>query len=159
MRALPLVVIAAVLLAGCSKTIDPKSVEKGLNSRVSRQVGAKVKSIKCPSGKAFKKGTKFDCTVTGEDGTTGKARVTETDNKGHYTADAPFIHPREIEQSIATGIQKQVGGGTVQVQCPEIIVADKGGTFDCKATSGSSKATVKATQTDNLGHITYKLQS
>jgi hypothetical protein len=158
MRALPLAALLAIALAGCSKTIEPHSVEKGLTSRIARQVGAKVKSVSCPSGKAFKKGVQFDCTITGADGTSGKAHVTETDDNGHYTASAPFIHPREIEQSIKSGIEKQIGGGSVKVTCPEIITASRGGTFDCKAVSGSSKATVKATQTDNQGHITYKLQ-
>lgn len=150
-------VLAALAVSGCAKEIDAAKAEKFISKTVAAQVGAELKSVSCPSGLTAKKGETFECTVTGTDGTTGKTEVTEKDDQGNVSVSAPFIHPRDIERSIATDIKAQVGSA-VKVSCPEIIVSDKGGKFGCEATSGSDKARVDVTQTDDQGNVDYKVQ-
>ena len=151
-----LAVALVVVLAGCAREIDQAKAEKYITKAVGDEIGAKVKSVDCPSGLTAKKGETFECTVVGTDGSKGTTKVIEKDDKGSVGVSAPFIHPTEIEDSIEKGITAQVGSD-VALECPEIIVAKKGDTFDCKATSGSDKATVRATQTDGQGHVRYKI--
>jgi hypothetical protein len=160
MRTLPLalLVVAAVVVSGCAKSIDDAKAEKFIAKSVADQVGAKVKSVACPGDLTAKKGETFECTVTGDDGTTGKTTVTEKDDQGNVSVSAPFIHVRELEQSIEDGISNQAGGSKVDVTCPEIIVGEKGDEFECQAQSGSDKAVVAVTQTDDQGHVQYKLK-
>jgi hypothetical protein len=158
MRTLPLVLLAAIALAGCAKEIDDKKAEKFIADNVEQQTGARVKSVACPSGLTAKKGGTFDCDVTGEDGTTGEAKITEKDDQGNVSVSAPFIHRDELESSLSDGISEQSGGGEVQVTCPDIIVVQKGAEFECEATAESDKATILVTQTDDQGHVTYKIK-
>jgi hypothetical protein len=158
MRALLLLVAGAAALSGCAKSIDDEKAEKFIAKSVTQQVGAKVKSVSCPSNLTAKKGETFECTVNGTDGTSGKATVTEKDDEGNVNVSAPFIHVRNLEEQIAGGISGQVGGSDVQVTCPEIIVGDKGAVFECQASSGSDKATVEVTQTDGRGNVRYKVK-
>ena len=46
----------------------------------------------------------------------------------------------------------------VQVVCPDIVTVKKGGQFECKATAGADTVTVKVTQTDDKGHVNYKVE-
>ncbi len=157
MRAPALWLLLAVLvLPGCSKGIDSAKAEKFIKTTVAKQVGADVESVECPSGLTAKKGESFTCTVAGADGSSGKMTVTESDDQGHVKVSAPFIHVRELEASIASDLAEQVGS-QVKLSCPEIITGDKGGTFSCAARSGSDKATVAVTQTDDRGHVRFKL--
>ena len=159
MRLLSLLLLLPVVLvlSACAKKIDDAKAEKFISTTVAKQVGAKVKSVKCPSDLTAKKGATFNCTVTGADGSSGITKVTERDDQGNVRVSAPFIDGRELEDSIGAGITRQVGS-TVTVSCPEIIVTKKGDTFDCSATSGSDKASVAVTQTDDQGHVRYELQ-
>jgi hypothetical protein len=156
--ALLLPVVAAFAVAGCSKSIDTDKAEKFIGKTVTAQVGADVKSVKCPSGLTAKKGETFECTVTGADGTSGKAQVTEKDDQGNVSVSAPFVHTTNLEELMAKNIGEQAGAKDVKVDCPEIIVGKKGGTFDCSATSGKDKATVNVTQKDDQGNVNYKVQ-
>jgi hypothetical protein len=158
MRTLPLVLLSAIVLAGCATEIDDKKAEKFIAGRVEDQAGASVKSVSCPGGLTAKKGKTFECTVTGDDGTTGKVNVTEKDDKGNVAVSAPFIHKDELQDSLAKSIGDQSGGGDIEVVCPDIIVGEKGGEFECKATAGSDKATIAVTQTDDQGHVTFKVK-
>jgi hypothetical protein len=154
---LGLLALTAVVLGGCSKTIDSPKAERFIAKSVREQVGADVKSVSCPSDITAKKGDTFECTVTGADGTSGKAVVTEKDDEGNVAVSAPFIHVRNLEQQIASGIADQVGG-SVELSCPEIVVGAKGDTFECQVTAGSDKAVVAVTQTDGKGNVRYKLK-
>ncbi len=156
--ALVVPLVAAFALAGCAKSIDTDKAEKFIDKTVTAQVGADVKSVKCPSGLTAKKGETFECTVTGADGTSGKALITEKDDQGNVRVSAPFVHSANLEDLMAKNIGEQVGAKDVKVTCPEIIVGKKGGTFDCDAVSGKDKAIVKVTQKDDKGNVNYKLQ-
>lgn len=155
-RATLLLLPAVLVLTGCSKSIDTDKAEKFIMKTVSQQVGAKVKAVRCPEGLTAKKGETFTCTVIGADGSSGEMLVREKDDQGNVNVSAPFIHVRDLEELISSGIAKQVGG-SVAVSCPEIIAGKQGGTFSCGAKSGSDEAIVNVTQTDDQGNVRYKL--
>jgi uncharacterized protein DUF4333 len=158
MRAFLLCLAAsAVVLAGCAKEIDDAKAEDFIQKTVTEQVGARVESVSCPSGLTAKKGETFECTVTGDDGSEGKVMVTEKDDQGNVSVSAPFIHVRDLEEQIGNGLQNQVGG-PAELDCPEIIVGQKGDTFECDAKTPDGPATVQVTQTDDQGNVRYELK-
>jgi len=69
---------AALLLAGCSATLDPKSGENLIRKAVSDNNRGTVNSVSCPSGLSPKVGTAFACkvTLTTTDGATEKGTIT-----------------------------------------------------------------------------------
>ncbi|MEY2441030.1 MAG: hypothetical protein QOJ46_456 [bacterium] len=147
--------LAAFAAAGCGEQqIDVKKSAKLIQSSVEQQVGATVKSIKCPDEVKVKAKAVFTCLVTGADGTTGTASVTQTDGKGTISVAAPFLHKDEAEQSIQTDLRKREPRATVV--CPDIIVVKVGGTFECRANLGEINATVVVTQAN--GSIKYKIK-
>jgi len=154
-----MVVSGGLLLAGCATKIDSGKAERFISRTVESQVGARVSSVACPTGKTAKKGDTFTCVVHGADGTTGRTFVTETDDKGNVHVHAPFVHTREMERSIASGIAKKVKEA-VKVSCPEIIIASKGGKFACRARDSQGEtAKIEAVQTDASGHVRFHVVS
>lgn len=152
-----LLVVPALALTGCESKVDPGKAEKLITGAVTDQVGARVKSVECPSGKVAKKGDTFTCKVTGIDGTTGDALVTEKDDKGNVHVDAPFVHVRNAERLLVTNIKKQTGVKNLVVKCPEIIVGKKGDKFTCQSVGDGQKVAITATQTDAAGGLHYEL--
>jgi hypothetical protein len=68
------------------------------------------------------------------------------------------IDTGSAERSISENIQKQLGQKPKSVKCPSEIEAKKGGTFTCTVTAADgSKATIKATQTDDNGHFNFSI--
>ena len=156
-RAIGPALLCAAVLPGCATKIDDAKGEQLIRKAVTEQVGVPVRSVDCPKGLTAKKGATFRCTVTGQDGTTGQARVTERDDKGHVAVDAPFLHVRDVERGVGAGLSRKVGA-KVTVTCPQIVTVAKGGKFTCTARSGKSTADVAITQTDGAGHVHYELQ-
>src|SRR3954468_12236505 len=58
------------------KTVDDAQVEQGIKDDLSTS-SAKVTSAKCPSDVPVQKGDTFTCTITFDNGSTGKATVTQ----------------------------------------------------------------------------------
>ena len=46
----------------------------------------------------------------------------------------------------------------MKLACPEIIVGEKGDTFDCDASAGRTRRGVKVTQNDDKGNVRYELR-
>lgn len=155
---IPLALLAAVV-AGCGETeIDAAEGERFITNAVEEQTGARVESVECPTGLIAEKGATFECTVVGDDGSSGDITVTEEDDEGAVTVDAaPFLRVRDLEEQTGTGISDQTGA-KVAVQCPEIVVFEAGDTFECEATSGGDTRTVLVTQKDDKGNVRYELQ-
>lgn len=154
----PLVCLCAVLIAACGDTtIDSAEAEAFISKSVTDQIGARVESVECPDGLVAKKGATFDCTVNGDDGSSGEAKVTEKDSEGNVNVSAPFIHVRDLETRIVDGLSEQLGE-TVTLDCPEIVIGEKGGTFECDATAGGDAATILVTQKDDDGNVRYEVQ-
>jgi hypothetical protein len=75
-------VLVAVLLGGCSKTLDMAKIESEIEKGIESQTGVKVKSVNCPESREVKKGDTFKCTAVGEDGSTAPVGVTQTSDDG-----------------------------------------------------------------------------
>lgn len=149
---------ATASLTGCSTKIDAAKGERLIRKTVTDQVGAKVRSVHCPKDLTAKQGATFHCTVVGADGTTGQALVTERNDKGDVGVDAPFLHTIEVERIIAADLKRKVGG-TVRVNCPEIVRVERRGRFSCHGHTGRSSARIAVTQLDAHGHVRYAVKS
>jgi len=148
--------LAALAVGACgSSELDVSKAAKLIETAVRTQVGARVKSVKCPSNVPIEAKDTFTCTVAGSDGSKGEATVTQRDDQGNISVDAPFLHIREAEEVIAAELRKKTKGATVR--CPEIVVVAKGGTFACQASGGGDSAKVAVEQTDDQGRFKYKL--
>ena len=157
-RALPLVSLVAAVLAGCGEsTLDASDTERAIRGAVREQVGAAVSRVECPDGVAARTGGTFTCTITGKDGTRGKARVTQTDDQGHVSVRAPFVDTRPVERQVARGLEEQSGAGRVRLKCPEIVPVRAGSAFTCRVRAGGSSARVRVTQQDRRGRVRWEL--
>jgi uncharacterized protein DUF4333 len=68
------------------------------------------------------------------------------------------IDSTSLESSIKSQLAtKGVPGATVT--CPDDIKAEKGGTFTCTASAQGQTVTLDITQTDDQGHVTFKVAS
>jgi hypothetical protein len=153
-----LALLAAGTLASCGETtIDADKGEKFIRGVVAEQVGARVASVTCPDGLKAKKGGMFTCSVTGTDGSKGVVDVTQKDDEGNVTVDAPFLHVREAEAVMADQIGKQVDVDGLVLKCPQIVAVKKGGLFTCTATAQGKTRAVSARLTDDQGHFSYRL--
>ena len=124
---------------------------------MTEQIAARVKAVSCPDDVKAKKGGTFMCAVTGADGSRGNVTVTQRDDDGNVTVDAPFLHVREAESVMATQIAKEVKAEDVKIACPEIVVVRKDALFTCQASSDDKDREVEARLTDELGHFRYRL--
>ncbi len=148
----------ALALAACGTTkIDTTGTERFIERTVSRRAGVRVASVGCPREVTAKRGDTFTCTVTGTDGSTGKAVVRELDDEGRLRTDVPFLHPRELERSITGDLRARLGA-TIRLRCPEVVVGRRGATFDCRARSGAQSRTVRVTQRNAAGSVRYALR-
>jgi hypothetical protein len=151
--------LATLALGACGEsTIDVDKASRFISSAVSKQVGAQVKSVKCPDSVKVKAKDTFTCVVTGSDGTKGDAELTQKDDKGNLTFYAPFLHTSEAENVMQTQIansSRASRGSTVD--CPEIVVVGKGRTFDCVLRKGGAERTIAARQPTAQGNFTYRV--
>lgn len=149
--------LSTLALGACGEsTIDIDKAEKFIDSAVSKQVGAQVKSVKCPDSVKVKPKDTFTCVVTGDDGTKGDAELTQKDDKGNLTFYAPFLHTREAEQIVVRQLRARAPGA--RVECPEIVVVGKGQIFDCDLFQTSERTLkVIARQTNAEGNFTYRV--
>lgn len=151
----------AVAFAGCGAgpTIDAKKTAAVIRKNIVLLVAVKVKSVDCPSGQPAKKGSKFQCTVVGPDGSRAKVTVTGNDERGGINIDtqSDLLSTRESEASIAIALSRRVKG-KVKVKCQEIVQRRKGGKFSCTATDPQGHDNkVAVTQTDTKGGVFYKV--
>jgi hypothetical protein len=62
-----------------------------------------------------------------------------------------------LEASLKTQLEATAGITGVTVTCPDNIKAEKGATFTCRATAQGETVTLDVTQTDDQGHVTFKV--
>jgi Domain of unknown function (DUF4333) len=155
-RALIPAALLALLVAGCSQTIDSDKAETTIARLVETRIGTKVKRVECPSGKTAKKGDAFACRVIGRDGSTGTATVIETDDKGGVRVAAQLLHTGEAERSMAAALTHR-RGKPVGVDCQDIIVARKNVVFECATSSATTRGRLTVRQIDDQGRLRYRL--
>jgi len=151
--------LATLLVAGCGEAeIDVDKASDFIDSAVTEQVGAQVRSVTCPDSVKVKPRDTFTCLVTGSDGTKGTARLTQKDDKGNLTFYAPFLHTKEAARVMQTQLRNRSRSTRdAVVSCPQIVVVGNGRTFDCSAKIGGNDRTVAARQTDAKGNFTYRV--
>ena len=143
-------------LAGCGETrIDADKTEDLIRDLVSEQVGAKVATVACPEGITAKKGVTFECRVAGTDATKGNVVVTGRDSSGSIEVSAPFLRVRTSEADMAAQIEDRFDAD-VKVDCPEIVVIEKGATFRCRARSGDQTRDVHGRFLDDNGRFSFR---
>jgi hypothetical protein len=148
--------LLAVLVPGCSQTIDSDKAEKTIARLVATQIGTQVQSVECPSGNTANKGDTFDCRVVGRDGSAADAQVIEINDDGAVRVVAQFLHTDEAERSMAAALTRRTRR-PVGVDCQDIIVARKGTTFDCATSSGTTRGRLRVRQIDDEGRLRYRL--
>lgn len=67
------------------------------------------------------------------------------------------IDKASLESSIKTQLEAKTGISGVTVTCPDNIKAQQGGTFTCTAAAQGQTVTLQITQTDDQGHVTFKI--
>lgn len=153
----PVVVLAAAaLLAGCSKSLDGSSIESQIADGLSSQAGG-TWTVSCPSDIPAEQGATFTCTATGADGTTSTITVTQDDADGNVTwkSDISGLDLSKVESGVAESLGQQVGG-TWTVTCPDSVDIGVGKTFTCDAADDTGQTTpITVTQTDTDGNITW----
>lgn len=154
--------LATIALAGCSvsitHTIDSGKAQRAATHALETGVGARIRSVTCPGGIKEKKGEVFRCTVVATDGTRGAVTFRQTNGKGNVHLDAPYVHPREVEQAMTTHFAALLST-KVSVRCPELIPVGAGRRFTCHATASGSTAEIDAVETDAAGHFTYRAKN
>ena len=146
----------AGVIAGCGETkIDGPRAERLVRDLVTNDVGARVRSVTCPTQVTAKKGVRFNCAVTAVDGTKGNAVVTGRDTEGGIDLRAPFLTVRESEADMARRIGEQADAA-VKVECPELIVIRKGVTFLCKAAADGQERDVTGKFLDDSGRFSFR---
>lgn len=86
--ALAAVLPAALVFAGCDKTVDSGDLESKISDNIKQQVGQKVK-VDCPSDITAKKGKVVNCTIALPSGKKVKAVVTLKDDNGKFSYTVP----------------------------------------------------------------------
>jgi hypothetical protein len=75
----------AVLLGGCSKTLDTGRLEDTLRDQIQTQLDLTGLTVDCPDGVKAEAGETFECTATTGEGGTITIEVTQTDDEGRVT--------------------------------------------------------------------------
>lgn len=160
--------VAGALSAGCGsssddnassatpKTVDDAQVEKGIKDDLSTS-SVKVTSAKCPSGVPAKKDDTFTCTVTFDNGATGKATVTQQGaNKYAYELKPGSVQvPGSTAAAVVDKSLAAQGIPNATVTCPENIIVKVGTTVTCdvKGAQGVASGTVTFTFSDAEGTV------
>jgi hypothetical protein len=96
MARLPVVVLAALALAGCGASTDEKVIDRHGAENFARQVAGsgpiKLKSLECPGGQQARAGGSFDCDVEYADGAKGTITLHMTNDDGGLRTSAAEIH-------------------------------------------------------------------
>jgi hypothetical protein len=77
-------VVLAVMMAGCAKSLDTSALEQSLRQQLEAKLGQRL-SVSCPAGQDVKAGVTFQCVVAGPGSGTLTVEVTEKDDKGSVT--------------------------------------------------------------------------
>jgi hypothetical protein len=125
-----------------ARTVDTAAVESGIEKQLST-ANAKVTDAKCPADEKSEAGATFTCSVTWNNGATGKVRVTET-GVNHFTYEpvsgSVQVPGSAVEKQIQADLAKQ-GAPDAQADCPNNVIVKVGTTVTCNLnTTGAASA-------------------
>ncbi|HVF78060.1 MAG TPA: DUF4333 domain-containing protein [Solirubrobacteraceae bacterium] len=153
--ALTLLAAAALGLTACGeKARKPDQAEEFIRGVVTKQVQARVASVRCPKDYETDVGSEFICVVRGADGSEGDVNATQQ-KRSVISVSAPFLHVREVEAVMTRQIERRTRRDDVAVDCPEIVTVTKGALFKCRLTSDATTRNVNVRLTDSIGHFRY----
>jgi Domain of unknown function (DUF4333) len=161
------VLAAGALVAGCGgsddtatsaapQTVDDAQVEQGIKDDLSTS-STDVSSAKCPTDVAVEMGATFTCTVTFENGATGKTTVSQQGaNRYTYELKAGSVQvpgataEAAVEKSLAAD-----GAPNATVACPGNIIVKVGTTVTCNVSGaqGAANGTVTFTFSSAEGTV------
>jgi hypothetical protein len=125
--------IAAVCaVAGCGTAkIELSAVEDQFRRQFASELGADITSVDCPADVVAKKGATFTCLITGADGTRATIKVTQTDDDGHVTANAPLlVHTGELATTLERELRPRLGR-SIDITCPDVVEGRRGTRLTC----------------------------
>lgn len=146
----------ALLLSGCSSSIDVSTLEESVQTGLAEQLGGSW-TVECPDSMEVQAGLTTNCMATSDTGETVNVNVTQTDDQGNVTWEVPStgIDVAKLESTVAAELATQVGGEWT-VTCPDDIPMEKDLTANCEATSADGQSTmIDVTQTDDQGNVTW----
>jgi hypothetical protein len=133
--------------------IETKAAEEGQADGIEGKVA-------CPKDTKPKKGATFFCTANIKNSGFGVVVVTQEDEASNVDVKVQRrkLRTAEIERKIQAAIRKQVAGAIVT--CPARVTSQKGKKFRCTVRNPANgrTLTVVATQTDDLGNFSLKIQ-
>jgi hypothetical protein len=134
-----------------ARTVDTAAVESGIEKQLST-TNAKVTHAMCPTDEKSEKGATFTCSVTWDNGATGKVKVTET-SVNHFiyepVSGSVQVPGSTVEKQIQAELAKQ-GAPDAQADCPNNVIVKVGTTVTCNlSTAGGASA----------GTVTYTFSS
>ncbi len=142
----------AFALAGCGSTvIDAGKVEKLIRDKAAGPpFNLKIKSVTCPSNRPAKKGDKFTCTLTLDNGEAEQFNITQLDDKGNVHIELGQEIATYVEATINSGLASQ--GLKVTSVCPQHVPVVVGSTFTCAVTAANGQhGTAKIRILDTTG--------
>jgi hypothetical protein len=144
----------AVLVACGTETLDADKAEAQIASSIEFQTGADVTSVDCPDDVKPEKGKRFTCEVTAADGTKATLNLRQTTEEGDVQIGAPVVHVAIMEDFIADGLRMKTGKRAT-VDCPDLVVAKKGGAqLTCRSSSAGKKKNI-VVEVDAQGRVTF----
>ena len=165
----------AIAVSGCSvtvggSTVNTQKAEDEISKGIEQQTGVAV-TVSCPSDVPAEAGGQFACTATAADGKTGTVMVLQKDDQGNISwelentsefdsgADTPgTLDMDKVVNAITSGLKEQTDVDAT-VECPTTVPLEANTSFNCTATDAEGEeATVKVTQTDDQGNVTWALQ-
>jgi hypothetical protein len=133
--------------------IETKAAEEG-------QAHGVEGKVTCPDNTKPKKGATFFCTANIKNSGFGVVVVTQEDEASNVDVKVQRrkLRTAQIERKIQAAVRKQVAGAVVS--CPSRVTSQKGKSFRCtvRNPANGKTLTVVATQTDDLGNFSLKLQ-
>ena len=150
-------VSAALLISGCSSTINVDQLEQKVQDGLAEQLGG-TWTVTCPDSMEVQAGLTTDCMATSDAGQTVDVNITQDDDQGNVTWEVPSdnLDVAKLQDTVASQLNEQVGGDWT-VTCPEDIPMQQGLTANCEATSADGQSVmINVTQTDDQGNVSWE---
>jgi hypothetical protein len=158
-RPLLLLACALLTLTACARYLDMDEVESELEQEVAQRSDGLNVDVDCPDDIEVKQGDRFECDVSRENGDEAVVRVFQEDDEGNVRWEfVEVLNTDDVESRLEDRVAERVDGLELEVDCPDMLKARKGVTFDCTATAhDGSRATIEVVQEDGDGNVRWEI--
>lgn len=150
----------AVLVAGCTKTLDMPKAQAAISEGLTQQLGVTVAKVTCPESREMKAADAFECTADIDGGAKLTVQVTQKDGEGNIdwkvSKTEGMIDLVAVETSVVNGLKEQAGVGATVTCGGKYRSAQPGKTFECRAKIGEDQTTIIVTMKDLEGNISWE---